>query len=116
MLNYRCRLGLVMIKILNKQHISHRIGWDVTINKESTDKTRQENMVFFWPGKDEPDEKILEAKFEYFQKQYDDEVAAVPEKVYTETEVVKELITKKYLVEGQKFADLPVKSLSVGGK
>ena len=105
-----------MIKILKTEKLIYRNGWDVTINKESTDKTRQENMVFFWPGKDEPDKKILEKKFEYFQKQYDDEVAFVPEKVYTETEVVNELITKKYLVKGQKFADLPVNSLSVGGK
>ena len=105
-----------MIKILKTEKLIYHNGWDVTINKESTDKTRQENMVFFWPGKDEPDKKILEKKFEYFQKQFD-EPEPVSEKNYTESDVVKELIIKKYLVEGQKFADLPVKTISpLGGK
>jgi hypothetical protein len=100
---------MATIKILNKTKLDYRPGWDVTI--ELSNETKKGNMVFYWPGKDEPDEKILETKFEYFSKQFD-EPEPVPEKIYTETDVVKELVTKKYLIEGQKFADLPVKTIT----
>jgi len=92
--------------MLSKTKLEYRQGWDVTI--ELSNETKTQNMVFYWPGKAEPDEKILADKFTYFSDQFD-APEPIPEKIYTETEVVKELITKKYLVEGQKFSDLPAK-------
>jgi hypothetical protein len=37
-----------------------------------------------------------------------------PEASYTEAEIVKVLVEKKYLEPGQKLADLPVKATSIG--
>jgi len=97
---------MATIKILSIRPEINRGGWDVTIELSNVSKTQ--NKTFYWPGKDKPDEKILADKFTYFSDQFD-APEPIPEKIYTETEVVKELITKKYLVEGQKFSDLPAK-------
>ena len=99
---------MATIKILNKTKLDYRPGWDVSI--ELSNKTKKGTKLFYWPGKDEPDEKILSDKFKYFSDQFD-KLEPVPEKIYTEAEIVKELIAKKYLVKGQKLADLPVKQI-----
>ena len=100
---------MATIKVLSIVPEQHRGGWDVGI--ELSNATKKENMVFYWSGKDKPDDKILEQKFQYFSNQFD-EVEPTPEKIYTESEVVKVLVEKKYLVVGQKLSDLPVKSIA----
>jgi len=103
-----------MIKILKVESLTYRPGWDVTIQKVSTDEKKTENMTFYWPGKERPDEKILAGKFAYFQQQFD-EPEPVPEKVYTQFEIDAVLKEKKYFTNGQHFpGDLPTKT--VGGK
>lgn len=93
------------VAILKKEFIPNRNGWDISINIEANGKKRF--LVFHWPQIAEPDEIVLVDKFAYFENQLANEPE--PEKSYLESEIIEILITKKYLKEGDKFDDLPVK-------
>ena len=101
-----------MIKIIKTEKNRYTAGWDVTV--EISNETKNIVMTFYWPRKEQPDEKILAGKFTYLENQFND-IEPQPENSYLQSEIDRMLIDKKYLIAGQHFpSDLPVKP--IGGK
>ena len=88
----------------------YRGGWEVVA--EISNGVASRNITFYWEGKPKPTERDMELRLAKLAKNFDDNQNYVSEKNYTESEVVDELVTKKYLVVGQKFSDLPAKSIA----
>jgi hypothetical protein len=106
---------MTIAKLMRVVAEPHRGGYDVTA--EMTDGLRTSAVTFFVPKRGEtvPDAKNLATKLAAFCDKFD-EPAPAEEKVYAESEIVALLVQKKYLQEGQKLADLPVKAASEGVK
>ena len=102
---------MATIKILSIKPEINRGGWDVTIELSNNLKTQ--NMIFYWPLTDKPDDKILSDKFKYFSDKFD-VVEPELEKFYTESEINTILKEKNYFTNGNKFPnDLPNNKIKV---
>ena len=97
-------------KILAIHPEIYRGGWVVVA--EISNGVDSRNITFYWELKTKPTERDMAERLAKLAKNFDDNQNYVPEKNYTESEVVAELITKKYLAVGQKFSDLPVKAIA----
>lgn len=91
---------MATIKILSVKPEIYRGGWDVTVELSNMAKT--ENVTFYWPRKEKPDDRILAGKFQYLGTQFD-APEPVQEKTYAQSEVDRILIDKKYFIAGQHF-------------
>ncbi len=102
-----------MVKLIKTEKLTFRPGWDVTI--ELINETKKENITFYWPRKEQPDEKILADKFKYLETQFN-EAESAPVKTYSQTDIDNILKEKKYLTGDQHFpSDLPIKITAIGG-
>ena len=96
------------VKVVKKQKLTHRPGYDVTAQFQDADFMR--TSTFYFQSATEPTDKELEVRLAHIQTniQYDIDHPIVPEKSQTEIEDI--LVTKGLLEEGQSVDDLKTKA------
>lgn len=83
----------------------HRPGWDVTC-LATDDEGRSRTFLFYWPEEKQPDDIILERKFEQLAGVLAAELADAPDQMISKREVEALLVEKQLLKAGEVLADL----------
>jgi len=95
--------------------LDYRPGWDVTC--VVTDGVRTQGMTFYWPEKEQPNEKVLALKFQALCDGFDAEKAIVPDTMLSKRDVESLLIEKQLLKTGETLEQLKsLSELTVGVK
>ena len=96
------------VKVVKKQKLTHRPGYDVTAQFQDADFMR--TSTFYFASATEPTDKDLEARIAHIQAniQHDIDNPIVPDK--TEQEIIDILVAKELLEVGQTVDDLKTKA------
>ena len=97
----------LLAKILKKQKLSYRNGYDITV--EFDDDGTKYTKTFYFESKTEPTDKKLENRIAHIQSNVQNDIDNPPVPEKTESEIIDILIEKGLLTEGQTIDDLKTK-------